>query len=243
MTWCSCKVHLRERLLQVLHVARLVAQQRVAVAPDGAQRADSVGRAKRPSQQPEAHQLLQPLAVQHVALAPRHRPDVARIDQMHLGSRQRPASRTERYPVDARRLHGHRGDAARAQPLHQAFKIGGEGGKLAHRLAVAVRRHGHEMAGRADVDAAGVGVSDAQRRRLGALSHRSGLRWRLGADGLWHDVLHEWIKGCAPHGIHVFECSVSLNGMAAAAHRATARLTNGEALPDHANVRAQGTSV
>ena len=44
-------VHLRERLLHVLHMAALAAQQHRALAPQGAQHAHLLGRAKRPAQQ------------------------------------------------------------------------------------------------------------------------------------------------------------------------------------------------
>ena len=77
-------VHLRHRLLQMLDMAGLIGQQHVAVAPDGTQRTDFLRRTETTAQQPITHELLQPLAVQHVALAPRHIPDVPGVDQMHF---------------------------------------------------------------------------------------------------------------------------------------------------------------
>ena len=77
-------VHLGQGFLQVLHMPRLVGQQHVSVAPDGAQGADFVGRAEAPAQQAEAHQLLQPLAVEDIAFTAGHGLDVAGIHQVHL---------------------------------------------------------------------------------------------------------------------------------------------------------------
>jgi hypothetical protein len=54
-----------------------------ALAPQRAQGADLVVRAKRPAEQAIGHQLLQPLAVQHVGLATRDVLDVSGIDQQH----------------------------------------------------------------------------------------------------------------------------------------------------------------
>ena len=50
---------------------------------NAAQHADLLGRTKRPAEQAVGHELLQPLAVQHVGLAPGDVLDVARIDQQH----------------------------------------------------------------------------------------------------------------------------------------------------------------
>jgi hypothetical protein len=104
-----------------------------------------------------------------------------RVDQQH-----REAARVEQleqgYPVHAGGLHGHRVNAALAEPVGHAFKVGGEAVELAHRLVVAMGRHGHEVRGAADVDAGRVGVGQGQRRGPAA------------ADGpllaLCHGVLH-----------------------------------------------------
>ncbi len=65
-------IHLRERLLHVLHMPCLAAQ-----------RAYVVGRTKRAAQQAVAHELLQPLAVQHVGLAARDILDMPCVDQQN----------------------------------------------------------------------------------------------------------------------------------------------------------------
>ena len=65
----------------------------------------------------------------------------------------------QRDPVHTGGLHRHGRDGALAQPLHQALKIAGEGGKFLYWLSIPVRRNGDKMAGGTDVDAAGVGVA------------------------------------------------------------------------------------
>ncbi len=72
-------VHLRESLLHVLHMQKaLAAQQHTALAVQRTQHAHLLGWPERPEQQAVGHELLQPLAVQHVGLAPGHVLDVAR---------------------------------------------------------------------------------------------------------------------------------------------------------------------
>ncbi len=68
--------------------------------------------------------------------------------------------------------------AAGLEPVGQAMQIGGEAGELAHRLVVAIRWHGHEMRGAADLDAGGVGVSQCQGMPgLARLQAGRRLRW------------------------------------------------------------------
>jgi hypothetical protein len=74
-------VHLGQRLLHMLDMARLAAQQHPALTPQRAQHTHLVGGAKCPAQQTVRHELLDPLAIQHIGLAPRDVPDVTGIDQ------------------------------------------------------------------------------------------------------------------------------------------------------------------
>ena len=156
-------VHLRQRLLHVLDVARLIGYEHLPLPCHAAQGAEVALRAERARQQAEAHQLLQPLAVLHVRLAPGdvlHMPGVDQVD--------REAPRLEKleqgYPVDAGGLHRHRVHPAFGEPAGQPFEVHGEARELAHRLAVPVRRHCDEVAGSADVDAGGVGVGQFKNR-------------------------------------------------------------------------------
>ena len=104
-------VHLHQRFLHVLHAARLGAQDGATLAHQGAQRAHRVARAEGSAQQAVAHQLLQPLAVQDIALAAGHVLDVLRVDQQHREA-ARVEQLEERDPIDTGGLHGHGVDAA-----------------------------------------------------------------------------------------------------------------------------------
>ena len=71
---------------------------------------------KTPAQQPEAVQLLQPLAILYIALAPRYVLDMARVNQHHLKTALF-ENLVQRYPVNTRRLHRHRLNPTQAQPI------------------------------------------------------------------------------------------------------------------------------
>jgi hypothetical protein len=62
-------------------------------------------------------ELLQPLAILHVAFAARHMLDLARIDQQHLKARCFELL-VQGDPVHTRRFHGHGFDPAAFEPLH-----------------------------------------------------------------------------------------------------------------------------
>jgi hypothetical protein len=83
------------------------------------------------------------------------------IDQQHLE-----AAALEQFeqwdPVDTRRLHRHGANAALFEPLGQTLQIGGEGGKLAHRLLIAIGGDGNKVAGGPDIDAGGIPVQTFQ---------------------------------------------------------------------------------
>jgi len=125
-------------------------------------------RAERPRQQPEGVQLLNPLAIDHIGLAPGHVLDVMRIDQLDIES---PAFEQfeQGYLVDTGRFHGDGGDPTALQPIGQALEIGGERRKLLHRLRISIGRNGDKMAARANIDSSGVEVDALQRRFLGLL--------------------------------------------------------------------------
>ena len=97
-------------------------------------------------------QLLQPLTVQHVGLAPGHVLDAPGVHQHHFKSPlfQHPE---QRYPVHPSRLHYHGLHSALRQPASQAIQVRREGGELLHRLCGAVGRHRHEMAAGPHIDA------------------------------------------------------------------------------------------
>ncbi len=79
-------VHLHQRRLHVLYAARLIAQQHRALPRVGAQHAHRFARPIGAAQQTVAQQLLQPLAIQHIALTAADVLDVPGIDQQHFNA-------------------------------------------------------------------------------------------------------------------------------------------------------------
>jgi len=78
----------------------------------------------------------------------------------------------QRDPVHASGLHHYRLDTAGLQPVGHPLQISRPASEFLHRLRIAARRHGHEMAFVAHVDARHVPVYDLQSRILRAqLSH------------------------------------------------------------------------
>jgi hypothetical protein len=153
------QVHLRERLLHVLHVPCGRFDQHVPMPQIGPQGADLVRRPERSAKQSHRVQVLQPLAVEHVALAAGHVLHVAGVDQADLKS-PRLQDLKNGYPIDPRGLHYHRLDPALREPVGQGLQVFGERPEAAHRLFRPVGRHGDEQLGRADVDAGAVGLDD-----------------------------------------------------------------------------------
>ena len=78
------QVHLRQGLLHMLDMRGRITHQIHPLPHIGAQGAHLLGRAEGAFQQPIAVQPLQPLAVQHVALAAGHVLDMTGIDQPNL---------------------------------------------------------------------------------------------------------------------------------------------------------------
>jgi hypothetical protein len=112
-------IGLLQRLVDALHVPRLVANQLLARAHQGAQLlGGNIGNKARPDQAVR-EELPQPCGIVHVALATRHILHVRRIGQ-HQGkifiARQH---LPDRLPVDAGRLHDDVSDAVLRQPIQQ----------------------------------------------------------------------------------------------------------------------------
>jgi uncharacterized protein (UPF0303 family) len=120
-------VHLDQGLLHGLHAAGLGPQQRGALAGQCAQHADLVTGPEGATQQPIAHELLQPLAVEHVALAPADVLDVPSIDPQYVeAAAVEPFE--QRDPVHAGGLHCYRVHAASGKPVGKTVEIGSERG-------------------------------------------------------------------------------------------------------------------
>lgn len=160
------QVHLDQSLLHVLDVAGLVAEEHVPLPRHRAQGTKIALGLKRALQQAEGHQLLQPLAIEHVRFAPGHALDVAGIDQED-GETPRFQQIVEGNPVHPGGFHRHRLDLAGGEPIGQPFEVHGETRKFPHWRVVPIRRHRDVMAGGADVDAGGVGVGHLEKTGVG----------------------------------------------------------------------------
>ena len=104
-------VHLCQSLLHVLHAPRGRADEGLPLPHEASQDANRVLRPEGAAEQPEGMQLLNPLAIQNVALASRHVLQPAGLDQLDLESP--PFQQLEqRNPIDPGGLHGDRRHAA-----------------------------------------------------------------------------------------------------------------------------------
>lgn len=175
-------VHLLERLLHPVDLGVRIAHQAGAVPQVAAQDADGIGRTEAAAQEPKGVQLLQPLAIGHVGLAPGQVFDVARVDQEHLEA-ARLQNLEKRNPVHASRLHRDGLNPAGLEPVGQAVQVGREGAKGAHRLRVAVGRHGDKVFFGPDIDAGGVQVDLLQDGLLGSTGR---LGFAFGFGRSWH---------------------------------------------------------
>src|SRR5262249_4534221 len=115
-------VHLLEGLLHVADMVRGVPHQHGTLAKITAQHADLIVGPERPGQKPKGMELLDPLAVEHIALSPRHVLQPARIDQLHLKTTLGQELK-ERNPIDARGFHRHGLDPTLPQPIGYSAQI------------------------------------------------------------------------------------------------------------------------
>jgi hypothetical protein len=77
-------IHLGEGLVHMLHVRSRHLHQAVAVTQQGADNTNSILWAEGGTQQPHRVEILQPLAIDHIALAPRNVLDMLGVDQAYL---------------------------------------------------------------------------------------------------------------------------------------------------------------
>ena len=177
-------------------------------------------------QQAVGVQLLQPLAVPHVGLAPRHVLDASGVHQHYLEVSlfQHPE---QRYPVHAGGLHDHGLHTALRQPVCQTVQVRRESLELSHRLLRAVGGNCHIVAGGPHVNARRVQVQLGQPFRFcPALAPAA------------HHSLHAYKVDVSPEGVPNIEQSMERD-------RSAWGVTNDAVvrLPDHAPQRALRTSV
>src|SRR5216684_7094446 len=85
-------------------------------------------------------QILQPLAVGNIGLAPRNILYVMGVDQED-GESPRLQDLKQRDPVHARALHRYRLDVAPFQPVRRGVQVFREGRETPHRLRISIPRH------------------------------------------------------------------------------------------------------
>lgn len=138
-------VHLLQRLLHVLDVLASITDQHLTLTQVAAQDHNLLGGSERGAEQPITVQPLQPLAVEYIALgAARRMAGLTRIDQEHFEA-PRFQQFKQGYPVDARRFHCDRRDAALRQPIGQAKEVFGasaEGTDMSRQVGRMVGRRG-----------------------------------------------------------------------------------------------------
>ena len=141
--------------------------ERVPMAQQRAEGEDRGGGPEAAAQQADTVELAQPLTVLDITLPTRHVLDVAGVDEQ-----DREPARLEdvvdRDPIDAGGFHGDTGDATGDEPVGQPLEVGGEGPERLHRGRVPIGRDGHEMVGRATVDAGDIDLQALENRRGGA---------------------------------------------------------------------------
>ena len=139
-----------------LHPTGLVGNQHVALTGHRAHGADLAIGAPRSAQEPQAHQFLQPLAVLHIAFAPRARTSSA----WHRPAK--PSARAVRAPrtpgsSEPRGFQCHRVDAAREQPVGHRVQVVGHHAELAYRVIRRMPGHRHPVARSSDVNPRRIG--------------------------------------------------------------------------------------
>src|SRR3990172_8555907 len=130
-------------------------------------------------------ELLEPLAVDEIALAARDAPHMASVHEDPL---EAPLLEdlVERDPVDAGGLHGDRLDSAGGEPVGELMQVGGEGAEASHGLRIAVGGDGDPVHLRSHVDARCVRVD-----RVEALSRTCARPLLQAAAPLRRLALHE----------------------------------------------------
>ncbi len=150
----------------------------LSMTPKGAQYANLVGWPKTRLQQSHRMQILDPLTVRNVALAPRNVLHVMCVNQEDFEP-VRFQDLIYRDPVNASRLHGYRPDVALAQPIGQIDQISSEGTEPTDRIDVTIRRNSNKYLFGADINPRSIGVHDRQHPSTQLAPGPAGHRWLL----------------------------------------------------------------
>ncbi len=155
------EIHLRERFLQVLHMAAGITGEVGPMAQEGTHGTNLFGRPEARAQQADRMQVLNPLAVADVGLAAGEIFTMPRVDQTDFQSGGFKDLK-DGNPIDAGGLHGNGLDATGFEPVAQRVQIVGEGGEGPDRVWSGVPRDGDLDFGGAEVDAGGVRMERGQ---------------------------------------------------------------------------------
>src|SRR6059036_161104 len=142
----------RENLVH-MHTGHL--NEVFAMPHQGANFAYGVFGAKRGPQQAHRMQILKPLTIEHVRLAPGNVMHMLSIDQMNFNT-PRFQNLKQWYPVHSGGFHSHRVHTTLLQPVRQSMKILGKRRKRSHRFRIAIGWYGDKNLRRSDVDTTGI---------------------------------------------------------------------------------------
>src|SRR5882672_3537546 len=160
------EIHLDEGLLHALGRRRLRPHQLASLTNVAAQDDRLVLGPEGSLKQPARVELLDPLAVEHVALAPR---DVLHMRRVHEADVEAGGLEylENRYPQDAGGFHRDGSDPLALEPLDHLVQTVGEGTELPYGFPSTFGRHRHPMAVATDVDSGGVFVDHREMLRCG----------------------------------------------------------------------------
>ena len=137
-------IHLHQRLLHALHPAALLGDQKLTLALHRPQHKHLCVRTECGTQKTQAHELLDPLTVHHIAFAPGHVLHLPGIHQPHLEPLLL-KHLIQRDPVHPRGFEGHRIHPALKQPVGHRVQVVRHYTELTNRLIRHMRGNGHPV--------------------------------------------------------------------------------------------------
>src|SRR6266404_2093147 len=227
------QIHLCERLLHMLHMHRIALHQHLPLPHVPTQRANLIRRPKRRVQQSHHVQILYPLAVQHIALAPRNVFHSPRINQLHLEASPLQIF-VKRYPVNACAFHRDCCYAALLQPISQLHHVPRKYSELLHQCLVSPFRHRYEIRVGPHIYSGRIQIHSLQLNR----QHRL-----LGASPYFPFCI-KLLSKIQQNMRSTREClCLNLPNGIVTTSAATSPMTNSQLSLDQTSARAQGTSA
>ena len=152
-------IHLLQGFLHMLNMGGPVFNEHGPLTQVAAQHHDLGFWPEGGTQQPITVQALDPLAILHIALAPRHVLDVAGVDQIDLQTALF-QQLEDRDPVHPGRFHRRRRHPASYQPGGQRLQVGGKGPEAPDRVRVPVGWHTRPNLAGTNIQPGGMRVDD-----------------------------------------------------------------------------------